>query len=281
LSSAETSKIDPENSPRGPRLQIGTPAGFEWNRYQLPVAGLPPVLEGLKIVHLTDLHIRTPWSAAYDELVQRVGDAHADLVLITGDIVEGLFDYRKNIPNAGRVLSRLSARLGVFAILGNHDGDLLAPHLLPWGVQFLGGRRLVMQTDEAAIELIGLPGVYRGEVVAPFVRKIPPRQKNLLRIVLAHYPDQSRTVKSLEPDLILAGHTHGGQICLPGGTAIMHRDSLPRRFGKGVHRIGRDQKTWLVVGRGFGFTKMRVRTFCPSEVIELRLSGQNRGHFGT
>ena len=72
----------------------------------------------------------------------------------------------------------------------------------------------------------------------------------------------------LQPDLYLAGHTHGGQICLPNERAILTHDSLPRTMCKGAHEIN---GTCLVVGRGFGFTTIPVRAFAPAEVVEVRL----------
>jgi predicted MPP superfamily phosphohydrolase len=89
------------------------------------------------------------------------------------------------------------------------------------------------------------------------------------RIVLAHYPDQVRFVShTAKPDVMLTGHTHGGQICLPGGRALMTHDYLPKRMARGSHRFG---PTLLIVNRGFGWTKFPVRVFCPAQVIELRL----------
>jgi hypothetical protein len=78
-----------------------------------------------------------------------------------------------------------------------------------------------------------------------------------------------RSCASLTPDLFLAGHTHGGQICLPGRIPIIRHDSLARRFWLGIHRV---HGTWLVVNRGIGFsTALQLRLFCPAEVVEIRL----------
>jgi uncharacterized protein len=85
---------------------------------------------------------------------------------------------------------------------------------------------------------------------------------------LSHYPDIVRETRFLNPDLFLAGHTHGGQICLPGKIPIFKHDSLPRPICSGIHRAF---DSWLVVNRGFGFSWLAVRMFCPAEVIEIRL----------
>jgi len=101
--------------------------------------------------------------------------------------------------------------------------------------------------------------------------RIPPRADGALRIALNHFPDTIHSLlpPPIAPDVILSGHTHGGQICLPGGVPIIKHTWLPRRLVSGIHRFG---DTWLVIGRGFGFAKWQVRTFCPAEVIELRLT---------
>lgn len=253
---------------RGKWLQLLTPDGFEWNRVDLPVPRLPPPLLGLRILHLTDLHMRPAWCQAYDELIERVAASPPDLLLITGDIIDDRFDHRPTLPFAERLLSRLSARLGVYSILGNHDGDLIGPNLAGWGVQLLSGRIARLRSDDAEVELIGMPGVYRDDPRRRFLRSIQPRRREALRVVLAHFPDDIHGIAAAEPDLVLAGHTHGGQVCLPNGWPPIRHDSLPRRYAKGVHRWN---DTWLVVARGMGFTRYRVRLFCPSEVIELSL----------
>ena len=118
------------------------------------------------------------------------------------------------------------------------------------------------------IELIGLPGKRRNELSSRFINALPEAQPGIPRIVLSHFPDHLKRTEGLQADLFLAGHTHGGQICLPRGATLMWHDSLPRRFARGAHRVG---KTWLVVSRGLGWTGFPVRTWCPPEVVEIRL----------
>ena len=96
-----------------------------------------------------------------------------------------------------------------------------------------------------------------------------PHGARTVRIVLSHYPDHLLRTRHLHPDLFLCGHTHGGQVCLPGGYPILRHDSSPRRLCTGIHWI---ERTWMVVNRGFGFSGMPVRLFCPAEVLDLRLT---------
>jgi hypothetical protein len=193
-----------------------------------------------------------------------------DLILFTGDFVDHVLDHRPALPTVERLVTQLTSRLGIFAIVGNHDGDLLSPRLPQWGVQVIDGLLARLESDDAAIELIGLPGVRRRSFDPDFVASIPRKRAGVPRIVLAHFPDQVGLIHSLRADAMLSGHTHGGQICLPRGKALITHDSLPKKMAKGVHRVG---ETMLVVNRGFGMTRWSLRLFCPAEVIELRLVG--------
>jgi predicted MPP superfamily phosphohydrolase len=162
----------------------------------------------------------------------------------------------------------LPARLGAFAILGNHDSDLLSSFLESWGVRMLGQNCTQVGVGDAVLELIGLPGPDRMDLDLEAVGRIPAKTLGTPRVIVSHYPDLIRETAGLGADIFFAGHTHGGQIALPGGYPIIRHDSLPRRFCTGVHRY---QRTWLIVNRGLGFTHLPIRLFCPTEVVEVRL----------
>ena len=207
-------------------------------------------------------------------MIQRVAADPPDLILFTGDLVEHHFDPRPAFASAGRLVSALQSKHGKFAILGNHDGDLLGPMLLGWGLQLINGGMVSVPINGSSVELVGLPGVHREDLTDRFIASIPPRSVDsldgahaALRIVMSHYPDAINRIERLHPDVVLAGHTHGGQLCLPGGIPLVTHDRLPRRMCKGVHWT---HDTWLVVGKGFGFSTWPLRTFCPAEVIEVK-----------
>lgn len=252
---------------QGPWIQLGYPDGFAVTRLRVRYPGLPAALRGLRIIHLSDLHARRGWWRAYDELIELVNRS-ADLVVFTGDLVDDKRDYRPALPIIQRLLRGFQTRLGTFSILGNHDGSLPAAHLPPLGVHFIDGKYMRFQVDSAEIELIGLPGVHRQDMDPRSLLNLPPRTPGVPRFILSHYPDQVLLTRPLRPDLYLTGHTHGGQICLPGGLPIFRHDSLPARLCTGVHRFA---DTWLIVNRGIGFSGPRVRLFCPAEVIQIVL----------
>ena len=230
---------------------------------------LPAALHGLRVIHLTDLHVRGPWHAAYDKLLDRVRRAAGDLLLFTGDFVDNKRNHVPALPAVRRLADGFTAKRGCYAILGNHDRLHFGPRLRETPIDLISGERREIDVGGATIELIGLPGSIRKELPPTFVGTMPPPPNGdgrTLRIVLSHFPDHLRRTAGLRPHLFLAGHTHGGQVCLPGGVPIIKHDSLPRRYCRGVHRVG---DTWLVVGRGFGSTTLPIRVFCPPEVIEI------------
>ena len=273
-------EYDERRNRPGPWFQFRHPDGFEWNCVSLPVPNLPRALEGLRIVHVSDFHLRRDWTPAYDKLLRRIARSDADLLICTGDYVEDKKDFRPALPMAVRLVSGFRARLGCFGILGNHDRYRMAPALTKTGVVLLDGARRELEIvrrrgagrpdERATIELVGLPGVRRGDLTDDVVDSDPRRRDGTLRVVLSHFPDHlPRVQHALQPDLFLTGHTHGGQVCLPGGIPVIRHDTMPRRLCTGIHWVDR---TWLVVNRGFGFSGMPVRMFCPAEVLEIRLT---------
>ncbi len=253
---------------RGPWFTFRGPHGFEFTSIRLPIPDLAPALAGLRILHLSDLHIRSYWSPAYDELIRRLESAPPDLILFTGDFIDDKLDHRPALPHLRRLFPRLQSRLGTWAILGNHDPAVSIPSIDDAGLHLIDGGRAVLSAQSAQIELIGLPGLARHDLDDAFIARQPPKSPDTLRIVLSHYPDHIRRVKPLQPDLFLAGHTHGGQICLPGGRALLTHDRLAKNLCKGVHRI---ENTWFIVSRGMGFAGIPVRICCPAEVAEITI----------
>jgi predicted MPP superfamily phosphohydrolase len=223
----------------------------------------------MRVVHVTDIHLRRFWSGGYDRLIRILEDDPPELLLITGDFVDGKLDHRPALPVLERLIPQLRAKHGVYGIIGNHDGDLIRARLGSLGVRFIEHQFVRLPIDDVGeIELVGLPGVKRYDFDPAFVAKVPPRRAGVPRLILGHYPDFARFVAPLQADAMFVGHTHGGQICLPNGYPPMTHDKLPHRMARGVHQFG---NTRLFVNRGFGTTRWPIRLFCPAEVIEIRL----------
>jgi predicted MPP superfamily phosphohydrolase len=255
----------------GPRWQWRGPSEFVWKRVTLLVANLAPALHGLRILHLSDFHTRRYWPPAYDTLLARIAADPPDLILFTGDFVESRRNHLPAVPHVKRLVAGLRARLGCYGTLGNHDLYHFAPHLDDTNVTLLEGARHVLDVGDggAAIELIGFPGVDRTDLTEDFLRSLPrERVDGALRVVMSHFPDHLPRAEFLAADLFLTGHTHGGQVCLPGGHPIITHCRLPRALARGIHRVG---PTWLVVNHGLGFSGLPLRLLCPSEVVEIRV----------
>ncbi len=251
-----------------PPFQLLLPWGFLYHQLPLRICGLATALAGYRILHLSDLHLRRLWGQPYDRLIERIRANPPGLILFTGDFTDDKCDHRLSLPTVQRLFRALAEAAPVYAILGNHDPDVLAPYVAELGVTFITHRRVVVDVGSAQLELIGFPGTARQDLDREFCRELPPRRLGTPRIVLCHYPDLFPAALNLDPDLYLAGHTHGGQICLPTGRAIISHDRMPKRFAKGVHRVG---ATTYCVTNGFGFTGLPFRLFCPPETVEFTL----------
>ena len=252
----------------GPPFQYRDAVGFEWNTYRVALPNLPPALQGLRILHLSDLHCMPYWQSAYDDLLDRLKLCEPDLIVITGDIVDFIGNPEPCLPTAQRLLSQLRAPLGVFAVTGNHDECLFRSDFSQTPLRFIDQQRMMLKCKGSTFELIGIPGEHRSYLTRQFEKQIPAKTPGIPRLILCHYPDHFRRLRRCQPDLFLSGHTHGGQICLPGMIPLLRHDSLPLKYFWGLHEIG---NSILVVNRGLGFSTRGIRLFCPAEVVEIRL----------
>ncbi len=275
--------------PRGPILQYRLPTRFEHTRAELPIPRLPAALHQTRILHLSDLHFRRHWCRGHERIGRLTQIDPPDLILITGDFVDDRRDPSRALPLLRRFLAGLRSRLGIFGILGNHDAALPRSFFDDSPVRLIDGERLLIWRGDSAIELIGLPGPLRKSLHDDFLTAPPPAPPPPAparpdaappppRIVLSHYPDHlMRVAPAIQPDLFLAGHTHGGQVCLPGRIPIFRHDRLPRRLCTGIHRhLG----AWLIVNRGLGMTQIPLRLFCPPQILELVLIDPSHGLAG-
>jgi len=227
----------------------------------LPVAGLPPALDGLRISLITDIHHSRIVPAA--DVVQAIDlamSARPDLIVLGGDYVT--FGDRAFVGPVAELLGSLQAPHGVFAVLGNHDDDRDMPAALT-------GKGFVVLKDQQTQLSI------RGETLTlAGIRFWTRRPENIARVLkgaegtlllLAHDPRRLVEAASLKVPAVLSGHTHGGQIVLPGVGAIARR-SFPVWSG-----LGQQDDTSIFVSRGVGTIYVPVRINCPPEVALLTL----------
>lgn len=226
----------------------------------------------MRILHLSDIHLHRTWMPAWTELLRWIADEPPDLICLTGDLVDRKHDHRPAMPLVKRFIDGLHARLGVWGVLGNHDTDLLPLRATDLPVRWLYNESVTLHDQDAVLEISGVHGVHPSDFGTHFRERIartPEATPRPLRLVMSHYPVHAVSLAHAGVDLVLSGHTHGGQICLPGGVPILTHDHMPRRFARGAHRIG---ETWLITSRGCGFSKFPVRVFCPAEAVEVILT---------
>lgn len=240
----------------------------ERRREDLPLLGLPPHLEGLRILHISDVHAGQP-GLNLRSLRKTVGWAvreQPDIVFLTGDILGGRYGSKRGL----RLLGRLDPPLGMFAVAGNHEYGLsknpFAPRARPFrwekaGVRLLKDECALVNRNGHRIAVCGADYVTGGHGLHPPADADFP-------ILLIHRPPEPEDALGRRFPLAFAGHTHGGQIRIPSpwGLVAPHRDGLP--YLEGVHAWGSGR---LVLSRGIGTTFLPFRLFTRPEAVIYRL----------
>jgi predicted MPP superfamily phosphohydrolase len=227
----------------------------------LSVSGFPEALSGLRVGFLTDLHrSRDVPHELIESAVGLLMSEHPDLIVLGGDYVT--WGDRRFVQPAADALTPLTAPHGVFGVLGNHDDDRDMPAALAAkGFTILRDARTQVTIRGETMDLIGIR--YWTRRVADIARVVRGASPN--SILLAHTPSRLIEAASLGLPLMLSGHTHGGQVVLPGVGAIAAR-SFPVIAG-----AGRRSNTTVFVSRGIGTVYVPVRIGCPPEVALLTL----------
>ncbi len=243
----------------------------EVNYYDVFVPNLPPEFVGYRIAQITDTHLGWLISANFlEEVVALTNDVGADLIVGTGDFVHR---QRDEVLRVWPILKRLRARDGVCCVLGNHDhwadaaeslaqlessGFSVRHRALP--IERQGRRLVVFGAGDHMEDRFGCDRLLRAA------------RPDDCRVVLAHNPDAADQARMGRVDLMLSGHTHGGQVRIPGyGAPILPLHN--RTYDQGIKEVGDSS---LFVSRGIGCVGLPVRFGCPPEVAVLRLSDERR-----
>jgi predicted MPP superfamily phosphohydrolase len=233
-------------------------------RLKLGVAGLPPALAGLRVGLITDIH-RSRWVSHEDvtRAVEALMGERPDLIVLGGDYVT--WGDRQFVAASADALRSLAAPHGVFGILGNHDDDHDMPNALTArGVQILKDARTTIAIRGEAVDLIGIRfWTKRASDIASLMRGAAGTV-----VLLAHDPRRLAEAVALKIPLVLSGHTHGGQVVLPGLGAV-----AAQKFPV-VAGVGRRNQTTMFVSRGVGTVYVPVRVNCPPEVAVLTLESE-------
>ena len=231
-------------------------------RATLPIPALPGAFDGLRVGLITDVHrSRLVSHADVDRAVAALMAEQPDLIVLGGDYVT--WGDRHFVGPAAEALKPLSARHGVFAILGNHDDDHDMPLALARNdVQVLKDARTRLTIRNDALDLVGIRFWTKRQMdIARLLIGAAPAS-----ILLAHDPRRLTEAAALNIPAVLSGHTHGGQVVLPIVGAV-----AAQKFPV-VQGIGRRGPTTMFVSRGVGTIYVPVRVNCPPEVAVLTLT---------
>jgi uncharacterized protein len=238
-------------------------------RVEVPLARWPRALDGFRIVQLSDVHLGPLLDRRFAaSLAERVNALAPDLVVVTGDLVDGGVG---RIGAEAEPLGALRARHGVFFVTGNHDyysgADDWVARMTRLGWQALRNARVAIERDGAVFDLAGVDD-HHGAMVEPgggedLARALEGRDPERPVVLLAHDPATFRRASRRGVDLQLSGHTHGGQIW-PFNYLV--RLAVP--YVAGLHRVGESQ---LYVSRGSGFWGPPMRLLAPAEITEIVL----------
>jgi len=236
---------------------------------QILLENLPEQFEGFRILQLTDLHA----DAFYDngqKLIHILKELKADLCVITGDFRFLTQDaYDKALERTAQIIRTVNAPYGIFGILGNHDFIEFVPGLESSGIKMLLNEAVPVKKDGAEIWLVGVDDahLYDCHDIPKAVSKVPEKGLNIL---LSHTPETYAQAAVAGVDYIVCGHTHGGQICLPGGIPIITNAGCPRDFCCGSWKY---RKMLGYTSRATGSSGLPVRFNCPPEITIHALGG--------
>lgn len=242
--------------------------GIRIEKVRVPLRRLPAALSGLSIVQITDVHIGPTLGRGFlDRVVDQILALAPDLVVITGDLVDGtVAQLREHVAPLGR----LRAKHGVYFVTGNHEyysgADEWIAELGRLGVRVLRNERVEIREGDAAFDLAGIDDhsahQFRGHG-ADLARALEGRDPSRELVLLAHQPRQLLGAEGAGVGLQISGHTHGGQI-FPWRYLV----ALQQKFVAGLYQ---HQGTWLYVSRGTGYWGPPMRLGSPAEITRLEL----------
>jgi predicted MPP superfamily phosphohydrolase len=247
---------------------LAEPDSVRVNRYRLSVPRLPDAFEGFTIVHLTDLHYGFYIHLKLlRDIVELVNSIPHHITVCTGDYVS----HRVSEVDAiWPVLYGLRAPEGVFSILGNHDYERCAARSVHWLKRSGQDLNYSIRKLERRGEALWLAGAgdfwWDHRSIDALLDPIPPEACSIL---LAHNPDSVDTFNRRSADLVIAGHTHGGQINLPYiGSPVVSVNN--KNYTSGLCRSRRGLPVFI--SRGIGLTRVPLRVNCPPEIAVLELT---------
>jgi predicted MPP superfamily phosphohydrolase len=248
------------------RAAFAEPYQLAVERHAVALDRLPRQLDGLRVVHLSDIH-HSPFTGReqVERAVEVANSLQPDIIALTGDYISHEREY---IQPCAEMLGRLRARRGVYAVLGNHDNWVDAPLITDLfraeGIQVLVNEGMRFEDRGAAFWLAGVDDTMVGLEDLPLA--LAGSREDELKLLLAHNPVILRRAARAGVDLVLSGHTHGGQVTWRSERSASGR--VRRRILRGLGRRGNTQ---IYVTRGLGTVVLPLRYGCLPEVSLLQL----------
>jgi predicted MPP superfamily phosphohydrolase len=232
---------------------------------EITLPNLPRAFDGFTLLQLTDLHVDMNREFV-QVLIEAVRPLDYDLCVLTGDYRARTFGpFAATL--AGLEQLRLHLKNTAYAVLGNHDTIRMLPGMEAMGYRLLMNEWVKLQRDGETIYLAGIDDAhyYRMENFHRAAQDIPA---GACSILLSHTPEIYRHAAHADFSVMLSGHTHGGQICLPGGVPIITDADCPRELARGVWKY-HDLVGYTSVGAGSCIVDVRIN--CPPEIVLHRL----------
>ena len=252
------------------RAALAEPYMLTVERREITLRRLPRSLDGFRIVHLSDIH-HSPFtgSGQIKHAIETANSLEPDIIALTGDYVSHEHAY---IAPCAELMGRLRARYGVYAVLGNHDHWTDAPLITDLfrlaGIRVLINEGMRFEQHGAAFWLAGVDDSMVGQEDLPLA--LAGSRADEVKLLLAHNPVILRRAARAGVDLVLSGHTHGGQVAWRSERGA---SGLPRR--RLLKGLGRQGHTQIYVTRGLGTVVLPIRYGCPPEVSLLELRCAN------
>jgi predicted MPP superfamily phosphohydrolase len=226
----------------------------------ITLRGLPAAFNDYTILQISDLHIDMAPDFPH-VLIEVLRQVEYDLCVLTGDFrAETYGPYDATLEAMQQVCKHLQG--DVYGVLGNHDTICMVPGLESMGVNMLLNEQVALQCGDDTIYLAGIddPHYYRADNLEKAADPIP---NDAVSILLAHSPEIYRNASHADFNVLLCGHTHAGQICLPGGIPLMCNANCPRAFCRGAWNY-RGMVGYTSAGSGASIVDVRIN--CPPEI---------------
>jgi predicted MPP superfamily phosphohydrolase len=252
-------------------IVVFEPNNLQIERQIITIENLPKTFDGARVVHLTDFH--SYWFGSREKRVLEIlKELNPCFLFITGDFIDPITKLMtdkelKSVKVFWQKLAEQHQDDRVFAVLGNHDTKRVGKYLEEKGIRVLDNENQKIVLNNQYIYLVGVDDPWTGR--DNLIKAMEGVDKDKPKILLAHSPDIINQASKLKVDLVLAGHTHGGQVNIPFVEPFWIPSKYDGKYASGLFKI---DQTWLYVNRGVGTSILPIRFNCPPEIALIKLT---------